>query len=476
MGMKSKTCPKCGKENNPALNQCRNCDSLLIAPKRTANGMILCPYCAEEIRGEAIKCKHCGSNIAPPATLKIPASKKQGNKAWAFVAVLVGIGYLMSISGTHADKEKSNTKQSANESCSTMSPCYKKVSDLTIEEYIKRKILVEDVRKDVGFGIEIDGAKPLLPSDIPKKRLLITIKNVGNETIIGFLDATAYFLDKNGNRTGEKKMSFFAGGYGKPPLRPNYSETAAFIIEPTEELSTWSGKVDVELSKTAADNSFFFLLLDRPEAIQAAEEDYMNHYVKIESFKLQRGFTKRALAHFRDECKACGSYIDSQPISCSMCEEIYSGVRNPPMAFGVIRNTGDKTVKKIWITFYALDVSGRPVTEGYLTACEASLNISANTEADAKHGGIGGGGAKGYVAANLKPGYTVDFETTLWNIHATEWAGQVDAKITDIEFDESEEPAKNAPALTNNKQSSDEPNFISVGGKVVPNPKKQHQN
>ena len=82
--------------------------------------------------------------------------------------------------------------------------------------------------------------------------------------------------------------------------------------------------------------------------------------------------------------------------------------------FGEIKNTGDKTLKKVEIIVYCLDAKGQPVFEKSSHPVSVSERSSGNNE-------------------SLKPNYSHKFGVELDHV-PSDWGKIVDIKITNIEF------------------------------------------
>ena len=365
-----------------------------------------CSMCAEEIQDNAVYCRHCKKNI------KFPPRKS------FFVALMLGvIAILFLIVSVGNNSSKVEDKGSVDI----------KTVNVSAAEYIRKNLLIKDAHVEVGYGYGVGSAKPNSSEDIPKKRLIIEIKNTGNKTIkpLQAINFVMYFLDGVGNRIGEKKFSIVTG---ISPLRPNYSMVSSDIIEPSQELSTWSGKINIELVDVTVLSSkdgdfqagFFMSENEQKNTYQKVKESYLNDFVKIENLNIFRGYSERGLNHVKDECSRCDSGI-----VCKVCNEALSGVMRPLTASGVIRNIGTKIIKKIRITFYYLDVNEKPMAEGGLMMSVALNNIE---------GSFDGDGRGGYLKEILKPNYAADFETSLFDDVGSEWSGKVSAKVSDIEF------------------------------------------
>lgn len=112
-------------------------------------------------------------------------------------------------------------------------------------QYIKQFLLLKDVKIIDGYGqFDMPGY-----SDT-KKAVKGTIKNIGDKTL-GFIQITVYFLDSNGARVGEKKITVLSTKSiiePDPAFKPNYSKDFGYIVE-KDAPSEWSGKVEVEISK-----------------------------------------------------------------------------------------------------------------------------------------------------------------------------------------------------------------------------------
>ena len=369
-----------------------------------------CPMCAEEIHDDAVYCSHCKKDIKTP--------KKES----FWVALILGIVVVLFLIGLASNKNSSI-------------PNAQKVSDngldetQAVSEYIKKNISVKNIRIEEGYGSDTGSDKPSSPGEVSKKRVVLEIKNVGNKTIAQYQDINAkmYFLDKDGNRIGEKE--FVVLMWGMYPLRPNYSFNYKNVIQPSEELSMWSGKVEVELlnrqamllDKSDLQKSFFLADRDSGGVLQMEKEKYLKDFVKIENLNVFRGYSERGLNQVKDKCSRCDSGI-----ACKVCNEALSGEMRPLTASGVIRNIGGKSIDKVRIIFYYLDANEKPIAEGGLMTSVALNNIE----------GLFSGGIEpwGYLKETLKPNYTADFETSLFDEIGSEWSGKVNAKVSDIEF------------------------------------------
>ena len=368
-----------------------------------------CPMCTEEIQDDAVYCSHCKKDIRTP--------KKES----FWVALILGIVVVLFLIGLASNKNSSiSNAQKVSVNGLGEAPA--------VSEYIKKNILVKNIRIEEGYGSDTGSDKPSSPGDVSKKRVVLEIKNVGNKTVERYrgINAKMYFLDKDGNRIGEKEFNVLMPGMY--PLRPNYSFTYKNIIEPTEELSMWSGKVEVELlnretmllDESDLQKSFFLSDSDSSSVLLMEKEKYLKDFVKIENLNVFRGYSERGLNHVKDECSRCDSRI-----ACKYCNEALSGVWRPLTASGVIKNIGGKTINKIQIIFYYLDSNEKPMAEGGLMISGALNNVEDF---------MNGKSWWGYLKEILKPNYTADFETYLFDEIGSEWSGKVNAKVSDIEF------------------------------------------
>ena len=118
--------------------------------------------------------------------------------------------------------------------------------------------------------------------------------------------------------------------------------------------------------------------------------------------------TEAELAEQQAEKKDYISKLNLQDVKVS--ETILGGMG----VFGEVKNTGDRSLKKVEITVYCLDKSGSPVFEETFHPVLVSKWSSGKSEV-------------------LKPNYTEKFGYKLDDA-PSDWAGKVDVKITDIEF------------------------------------------
>lgn len=125
------------------------------------------------------------------------------------------------------------------------------------------------------------------------------------------------------------------------------------------------------------------------------KQAYINK-VKILDLKVAKGYPKYL--------EGLEEYLDSS--------DYYWGV------FGKIKNTGNKTLKEVELTIYFLDKNGQRIYEDkYYPVLTSSLNFT-------------GDGDK-----PLKPNYIVDFGYKTDDV-PSEWAKKIEAKITNIEFED----------------------------------------
>jgi hypothetical protein len=113
------------------------------------------------------------------------------------------------------------------------------------KRYIKEFLLLKDIKVIDGYGkFDVPGYSNT------KKAVKGSIKNIGNKTM-ALLQITVYFLDSNGARIGEKKITVLSTKSifePDPAFKPNYTKDFGYIIE-DDVPSDWSGKVEVEISK-----------------------------------------------------------------------------------------------------------------------------------------------------------------------------------------------------------------------------------
>jgi len=128
-------------------------------------------------------------------------------------------------------------------------------------------------------------------------------------------------------------------------------------------------------------------IADSSQPKTISEQEYIKQYLDLMDVKLEKGYGEYDVPGYSDE---------------------------KDVVNGTLKNKGDKSLDYVKLTIYFLDVEGNRISE----VSVAPINVDSWTD----------------PTAPLKPNYTQDWGYVIQDKEPSDWGGQVEVEITEIEF------------------------------------------